>query len=101
MLAALHRADPAAVRLPRDTVGLAPPERDLWMVASESGDELRRYTELTGRPVDTTALARYRLRWALDGISAYLRQLRARHRCTVGTEHAWRSLERTIANLPQ
>ena len=36
-----------------DTVALAPPERDLWMVATETGDELRRYTELTGRPVDS------------------------------------------------
>ena len=61
-----------------DTVGLAPPERDLWMVASETGDELRRYTELTGRPVDPTALGLYRLRWALDDISCFVRDLRAR-----------------------
>ena len=82
-----------------DTVGLAPPERDLWMVASETGDELRRYTELTGRAVDTTALELYRLRWALDDISAFVRKLRAGHRRTAGTEHAWLSLERTLANL--
>src|SRR6185437_11811130 len=48
-----------------DTVGLAPPERDLWMVATETGAELRRYTELTGRPVDMAAIELYRLRWAL------------------------------------
>ena len=82
-----------------DTVGLAPPERDLWMVASETGDELRRYTEHTGRAVDTTALELYRLRWALDDLSAFVRQLRAGHRRTAGTEHAWRSLELTLANL--
>jgi len=84
-----------------DTVGLAPPERDLWMVASETGDELRRYTELTGRAVDTTALELYRMRWALDDISAFFRELGAGHRRTAGTEHAWQSLERTLANLPQ
>lgn len=82
-----------------DTVGLARPERDLWMLASESGDELRRYTELTGRPVDATALELYRLRWALDDLSAFVRELRARHRRTAGTEHAWQSFERTIAEL--
>ena len=82
-----------------DTVGLARPERDLWMVASENGDELRRYTELTGRPVDRTALELYRLRWALDDISCFVRDLRARHRRTAGTEHAWHSLERTIAQV--
>ena len=82
-----------------DTVGLARPERDLWMVASENGDELRRYTELTGRPVNQAALELYRLRWALDDISAFVRDLRARHRRTAGTEHAWHSLERAIAQV--
>jgi spectinomycin phosphotransferase len=82
-----------------DTVGLARPERDLWMVASENGDELRRYTELTGRPVNRTALELYRLRWALDDISAFVRDLRARHRRTAGTKHAWHSLERAIAQV--
>jgi spectinomycin phosphotransferase len=82
-----------------DTVGLAPAERDLWMVASQTGDELRRYTELTGRPVDPTALELYRLRWALDDISCFVRELRAPHDRTEDTEHAWQSLERTIAQI--
>jgi spectinomycin phosphotransferase len=82
-----------------DTVGWAPPERDLWMVASAAGDELRRYTELTGRPVDATALKLYRLRWALDDISCFVRDLRVPHRRTAGTEHAWQSLEQSIAQV--
>ena len=82
-----------------DTVGLAPPERDLWMVATETGGELRRYTELTGRPVDATALELYRLRWALDDLSCFVRDLRAPHRRTPGTEHAWQALEITIAKI--
>jgi spectinomycin phosphotransferase len=82
-----------------DTAGLAPAERDLWMVASESGDELRRYTELTGRPVDAAAFEFYRLRWALDDISCFLRDLRAPHRRTAGTEHAWQALELSIAQI--
>jgi len=82
-----------------DTVGLAPPERDLWSVVTESGDELRRYTELTGRPVDPAVLEFYRLRWALDDLSCFVRDLRAPHLRTPGTEHAWEALEITIADL--
>ena len=69
------------------------------VVATESGDELRRYTELTGRPVDPAALEFYRLRWALDDLSCFVRDLRAPHRRTPGTEHAWQALETTLADL--
>jgi len=82
-----------------DTVGLARPERDLWMVAGENGEELRRYTAITGRPVDRAALALYRLRWALDDISLFARQLRAPHDRSADTEHAWQALRLTVAGL--
>jgi spectinomycin phosphotransferase len=82
-----------------DTVGLAPPERDLWMIATETGDELQRYTELTGRPVDTAAIELYRLRWALDDLSCFIRDLRTPHRRTPGTEHAWQALQLTITDI--
>jgi len=84
-----------------DTVALAAPERDLWMVATGTGGELRRYAELTGRPVDAAALELYRLRWALDDLSCFVRDLRAPHRRTPGTEHAWQALEITIAQIPR
>lgn len=67
--------------------------------ATETGDELRRYTELTGRPADPAALELYRLRWALDDLSCFVRDLRAPHRRTPGTEHAWQALETTVAQL--
>jgi spectinomycin phosphotransferase len=82
-----------------DTVGLAPPERDLWMVATETGVELRRYTELTGRPVDMAAVELYRLRWALDDLSCFVRGLRTPHRRTPGTEDAWQALQLTITDI--
>jgi spectinomycin phosphotransferase len=82
-----------------DTVGLAPPERDLWMVATETGAELRRYTELTGRPVDMAAIELYRLRWALDDLSCFVRGLRTPHRRTPGTEDAWQALQLTITDI--
>jgi spectinomycin phosphotransferase len=80
-----------------DTVGLAPPERDLWMIAASGGDELRRYADATGRPADPAVLAFYRLRWALDDIAMFLVELRAPHLRTPGAEHAWDALQITIA----
>jgi spectinomycin phosphotransferase len=80
-----------------DTVGLAPHERDLWMVASETGEESRRYTQATGRRVDPAALALYRIRWALDDISAFVQQLRYPHCRSADSEHTWLGLKYTLA----
>ena len=81
-----------------DTTGLAPPERDLWMIASDTGEELRRYTAATGRAIDPAALRFYRLRWALDDLSAFLARLLAARQRTADGEHAWRALQETIAH---
>ena len=97
--AAAGPASGAIMLIDWDTVGLAPPERDLWMVATESGAELQRYTELTGRPVDLAAIELYRLRWALDDLSCFVRDLRAPHRRTPGAEHAWQALQTIIAQI--
>ena len=80
-----------------DTTGLAAPERDLWMIASDTGEELRHYTAATGRAIDPAALAFYRLRWALDDVSAFIPRLRAARQRTADAEHAWRALQETIA----
>jgi len=74
-----------------DTVGLAPPERDLWHVTADP-DELDRYTEATGHRVDAAAIALYRLRWDLDDISIYTAELRSPHARTADTEQAFLSL---------
>jgi spectinomycin phosphotransferase len=93
------RAGPRLALIDWDTAGLAPPERDLWMVATESGDEQRRYTELTGRPVDPAVVEFYRRRWALDDLSCFVRDLRVPHRRTPGAEDNWDGLETAIAEL--
>jgi spectinomycin phosphotransferase len=82
-----------------DTVGLAPPERDLWLLASASGGGLDRYTEVAGRPVSPDALALYRLRWALDDTSSFVQELRATHSDTPGARHAWQALKITLAGV--
>jgi spectinomycin phosphotransferase len=97
----LLRAGAETLLIDWDTVGLAPPERDLWWVISDiGGEEARRYTRATGRPVDQGALALYRLRWALDDLSIFVRRLRRRHSRTADAEHALRAIEITLASAP-
>jgi spectinomycin phosphotransferase len=81
-----------------DTVGLALPERDLWMVTGKGGEEADLYTAATGRPVDPAALAFYELRWAVDDICSFVRRLRSEHSSNPDTEHAYLSLKTTIEN---
>jgi spectinomycin phosphotransferase len=96
-----------------DTVLLAPPERDLWMVAGDGPDAdlpglatdgptdrpgdgpgagsvaddalLDAYTRATGRPVSGAALSLYRLGWDLADIAVSVYTLRHRHRATEDT----------------
>jgi len=97
----LLRAGTEMMLIDWDTVGLAPPERDLWWVVADGGGaEARRYTRATGRPVDQAALTFYRLRWALDDLSIFVHQLRSAHTRTADTEHALRALEITLAGAP-
>ena len=89
------RAGPRLLLIDWDTVALAPPERDLWMMAGEA----RRYAGLTGRDVDPELVSFYRLRWALDDICAFVYELRRPHGRTADAEHAWRSLDETMVQL--
>ena len=82
-----------------DTVALAPPERDLCMVASDSGDELALYFDLTGRAVDQAAMSLYCTRWRLDDIALFVRMFRSSHATTDDTDLAWLALTRHLDDL--
>jgi spectinomycin phosphotransferase len=83
-----------------DTVGLAIPERDLWMVlGSIDSHAARRYTRATGHPIDPEGLRCYRLRWALDDLAAFTGRLRAGHQDTAGAREAWQALTETVTGL--
>jgi spectinomycin phosphotransferase len=82
-----------------DSVGLAPPERDLWWVLSDSGAEAAWYAEITGRAVDPAAIALYRLRWDLDDAGLLLAEFRGPHVQDRDTEVGWASLGRAVENL--
>jgi spectinomycin phosphotransferase len=70
-----------------DTVALAPPERDLWLVRGFDGD------------ANPEALELYRLRWRLYDTASFLDTLRAPHVETADTRHALRALEESLAML--
>jgi len=81
-----------------DTVALAPPELDLWMVADGQEDDIiRLYRDLTGVSLDRAALASYRLLWALTDAAAFTVQLRRPHRHDADAERALAGL-RSILN---
>ena len=60
-----------------DTVALAPPERDLWMLAGGGMQEL--YEERAGLEVNAAALDYFRLSWDLKDLAEYLNVLRGTH----------------------
>jgi spectinomycin phosphotransferase len=70
-----------------DTVGVALPERDLWML--DTDDERARYEQGTGRPVDDAAIRLYRLRWELDDIASFVHTFRSPHREDADTARTW------------
>jgi spectinomycin phosphotransferase len=82
-----------------DTVGLALPERDLWMVAGDGTRDAELYTELSGREVSDAAMAMYRLRWRLDDIGLFLGDFRGRHERDQDTEDAWEGFTEEMAEL--
>ena len=65
-----------------DTVALAPPERDLWMLAGEGMEEHYRLG------VNEAALGYFRLSWDLKDLAEYLNALRAPHTENADTR-AW------------
>jgi spectinomycin phosphotransferase len=81
-----------------DTVALAPPERDLWLVLGDpAGPAAERYSEVTGRSPDAAALEYYHLVWELKDLAEYLKLLRAPHREDEDTLRACGSLTRCRA----
>jgi spectinomycin phosphotransferase len=82
-----------------DTVGLAPPERDLWMVAGDGTSAAGHYTELTGRRVCGAAMDLYRLRWSLDDIALFVNDFRDPHGQDEDTGLAWAGLTEEMGNI--
>ncbi|MGN6794490.1 MAG: phosphotransferase [Streptosporangiaceae bacterium] len=83
-----------------DTVALAPPERDLWMLDDGSPDALTAYTDAAARTVDARTVSYYRFAWRLADLAGFTRVLRSAHQRDGNTEHAWASLRIVLDTGP-
>jgi spectinomycin phosphotransferase len=95
------RTDTGHVLVDWDTVALAPPERDLWMVVGDSAAEAALYAEATGRQVDDVAVSFFRLTWDLKDLAEWLNVLRSPHRETEDTVNTYEGLTNLVALLGQ
>jgi spectinomycin phosphotransferase len=75
-----------------DTVALAPPERDLWLVVDDGTDAGDAYAQATGRRIDAAALDYFRLMWGLKDLAEYLNVLRSPHEENEDTVRQYRAL---------
>jgi spectinomycin phosphotransferase len=82
-----------------DTAGLALPERDLWLVAGDDARAADCYAELAGRRVSGAAMDLYRLRWSLDDIALFVRDIRSPHEQDEDSELAWTGLTEEMGTI--
>ncbi|RVX43454.1 spectinomycin phosphotransferase [Nonomuraea polychroma] len=94
----LRRRDGRLLLVDWDTVGMAVPERDLWLVAKDPSD-LARYADAAGRTPDPASLELYRLRWALDDVAEFVAWFRSPHGRTPDAEQSWDALTGTLEAL--
>lgn len=80
-----------------DTVALAPPERDLWMLVDDTGDEAAVYADATGHHIDGEAVDYFHLTWDLKDLAERLKVLRSLHRRTEDTAWAYDGLTKLVA----
>jgi spectinomycin phosphotransferase len=79
-----------------DTVALAPPERDLWMVVGDTEAEATFYADATGRQLDEAAMDFFRLTWDLKDLAEYLKLLRSPHRHSEDTVRAYQGVTNCV-----
>ena len=83
-----------------DTVALARPERDLWMLDDGSPGVLGLYEDLTRRAINTTAIAFYRLAWTLSDIASFASMFRSPHGETGWMYQKWSGFQQLLEGAP-
>lgn len=83
-----------------DTVGLAPRERDLWMLVAgtATAHDTTPYTEATGHELDQDAVDFFRLTWDLKDLAEYLNVLRSHHVADADSAQALEGLENCVSS---
>jgi spectinomycin phosphotransferase len=80
-----------------DTVALAPPERDLWMLVGGGTDAADLYFRATGTQPNDTALDYFRLTWDLKDLAEYLNVFRSPHQENDDTLRQYQALTNCAA----
>ncbi|MGH7748052.1 MAG: phosphotransferase family protein, partial [Candidatus Dormibacteria bacterium] len=83
-----------------DTVALARPERDVWMLDDGTDEGLAPYVEASGRTLDPDALAFHRLAWTLTDVAAFTEIFRSDHEGHAGTEIKLQALIDALSGPP-
>jgi len=83
-----------------DTVAMAPPERDVSLIATARNEGIDRYEQTTGRALDRRVITLYRLRWYLDDLATAMRLFSSRHGDTADTRRSWGALAPDLERLP-
>ena len=83
-----------------DTAALAPPERDVSLIATSGGEDLDRYQHATGRALDPAVITLYRVRWYLDDLASAICLFCNHHRDTPDTRRWWHGLAPRLDQLP-
>lgn len=82
-----------------DTAALAPPERDVALIAAASNEGIDRYRQAAGRDLDPAVLTLYRSRWYLDDLASAIRMFRHEHRDTPDTRQWQQGLAPMLKQL--
>ncbi|HKZ30018.1 MAG TPA: phosphotransferase [Acidimicrobiia bacterium] len=82
-----------------DTVLLAPPERDLWILDAGDGSVVGAYSAATGITPLPSIFALYRIRWDLADTAAYVHRFWGSHAGTLDDDQSWDELRSLIDRL--
>jgi spectinomycin phosphotransferase/16S rRNA (guanine(1405)-N(7))-methyltransferase len=82
-----------------DTVLVAPPERDLWMLQRSDAAIVDAYADATGFTPRRAMLELYEVRWDLADIAWGVDRFRAPHHGTIEDEKSWELLQAQVASL--
>ena len=91
----IHAADGLRL-IDWDTLALARPERDLWMLDDGSSGAFAPYQDLTGARISDTAISFYRLAWTLSDIASYADIFRSPHQDSEWVRRKWAALQRLL-----
>lgn len=80
-----------------DTALVAPPERDLWHLATP--ETLAEYENATGVHPDEDMLTMYRLRWTLTDLTEFTTRFATPRTATPDTEKSWHLLRTLVTTL--